>query len=385
MDLLILLTYGAFAIGAFKLFRIPVNGYTIVTAVLGGVGLLAAIVATMNYNHPYSRIGRFYYHTTPIVPNVKGTVIEVAVHDAQEVKAGDVLFKIDPTSYQAIVDQKQALLAAAERRFEQAKANLTGIEEAVHAAEADRDAAKDIYDRDTKLRQSNTVSEQAYEQARQAYLGSVALVSRAQAQLADAKLEVDATINGFTPEVAEAKAALAAAQFDLDSTIVRAPTDGRVLQVFVRPGMMATPLPLRPVLIFRHAEPRLFVASFLQNSAQRIKVGDEAEVAFPAAPGYIFPGKVVMIGTAIAQGQLQPTGTVMDAEQIVGEGRLNVTIEFEESEFDGFEIADGFTGETAVYSDHMEGMAVMRRVLLRMKSWTNFVFSDGHEMPPGEH
>lgn len=381
MDILIMLTYGAITIAVFKLFRVPVNGFTILTAVLVGVGIISGLMLAMNYNHPYTRMGRFYFHTTPIVPEVRGTVIEVAVTDAQEVKEGDLLFKIDPVPFQKVVDQKRALLAAARRRAEQAKVNLVAYEEALHTAQAERDAAKDVYDRDLKLRESNSVSEQAFEQARQTYLGTVASASRAKAELETVRLEVESMIDGVTPEVAEAEANLEVAEFNLENTVVRAPTDGRVLQVMLRPGMMAVPLPLKPVMIFSHRENRLFVGSFLQNSAQRIEVGDEAEVVFPAAAGYIFKGKVKTIASAVAPGQLQPSGNMIDAEQIQYDGRLNVVIEFDEGELDDFKIADGFTGEVAVYSKHMKETAVVRRVLMRMKSWTNFVFSDGHSLP----
>jgi multidrug resistance efflux pump len=48
------------------------------------------------------------------MPNVKGRVIEVPAEPNAPLKQGDVLFKIDPTPYQYVVDQKKALLAEAE-------------------------------------------------------------------------------------------------------------------------------------------------------------------------------------------------------------------------------------------------------------------------------
>ena len=53
MDLLIILTYVAFA-GDFKIFRIPVNQWTLATATLGGVFIVAGLILLMNYNHPYT-------------------------------------------------------------------------------------------------------------------------------------------------------------------------------------------------------------------------------------------------------------------------------------------------------------------------------------------
>ena len=72
MDLLIILTYAAFAYGAFRLFKIPVNGFTLLTAVLGGVAIIGALLLGMNYNHPYTSEARFYFNTTPIIPPSAG-------------------------------------------------------------------------------------------------------------------------------------------------------------------------------------------------------------------------------------------------------------------------------------------------------------------------
>ena len=58
MDLLIVLTYVAFAWAIFKIFRIPVNQWTLATAALGGVFIVAGLILLMNYNHPYTPLRR---------------------------------------------------------------------------------------------------------------------------------------------------------------------------------------------------------------------------------------------------------------------------------------------------------------------------------------
>jgi multidrug resistance efflux pump len=115
MDILLILSYAAFAYAAFKVFKIPVNKWTVPTAVLGGVVLIAVILLFMNYNHPFTPMGRFYFASVPIVPEIEGLVIEVSVQANKPVKQGDVLFKIDPAPYQFIVDQRRAVLAEAEQ------------------------------------------------------------------------------------------------------------------------------------------------------------------------------------------------------------------------------------------------------------------------------
>ena len=381
MDLLILMTYAAIAIVAFKVFKVPVNAYTVLTTALGGVAILAALLLLMNYNHPYTSVARDYYLTTPIVSGVRGHVTEVLVSDAQHVKAGDVLFKIDPTPFQAAVDQKRAQLASAKQRVEELDENLHMQEQAYEAAASLLAATKDTYERDKELVASGAVSQSAFVQSRQSYLSAEAEARMAQAELKRAELETTSLIDGVHTDVANAQAALVAAQFDLDQTVVRAPTDGIVLQVFLRPGMMAVPLPLKPLMVFQHDDSQLFVASFLQNNAQRIQEGAEAEVVFPAVPGRVFKGKVRLVGAAVALGQLQPSGTLVDPDSVQGDGRINVVVDFDENAFEGFNVPPGSSAEVAVYSEYMEPVAVVRKVLMRMKSWANFVFSDGEHLP----
>jgi multidrug resistance efflux pump len=75
-------------------------------------------------------------------------------------------------------------------------------------------------------------------------------------------------------------------------------------------------------------------AAFQQNSLQRVKAGDEAEVAFDAVPSRVFKGKVRLVLDAIAAGQIQATGVLV--------------------------------------------VSLLRKILLRMRSWQNYVFLEGH-------
>lgn len=85
------------------------------------------------------------------------------------------------------------------------------------------------------------------------------------------------------------------AQFELDETTVRAPTDGYVAQMALRPGMRAMAVPLRPVMVFVHKEGTYFVGWFRQNSMLRLVEGDEAEIAFDGIPGHRFLSQVVKL------------------------------------------------------------------------------------------
>lgn len=373
MDLLLILTYAALAYAIFKIFKIPVTAYTLLTATLGGIALIGALLLGMGYNHPFTKEGRFYYSSTPILPDVNGRVIAVEAEPHKPLKAGDVLFRIDPTPYEKAV-------AAAEARLEQEASNRRQRKEAAEtaaqnlaAALAVRDGVKDVYDRAQQLRAAGNISEAQLEKAKADYLAAQSTAQSAESEVRRAQIDAEGVAT-----LAQLEADLQKAKFDLEMTVVRAPTDGTVVQNFLRPGMYVVPMPLRPVMIFLHDEPPAFAAAFLQNSTQRVIEGSEAEVILPSVPGRFFRGKVKTVGAYIPQGQLQPSGTLVDPEQIRGDGRVIVEIELDQDELAPYRIIPGSSGQAAIYTEHMHHLSVMRKVLLRMKSWLNYLFSDGH-------
>ena len=377
MDLLIILTYAAFAYAVFRIFKIPVNGFSLLTAALGGIAIVGALVLGMNYNHPFSSEARFYFHTTPIIPGVSGVVTEVPVQSGTHLKAGDILFRIDPTPFENAVKAKEAALADALQTTHQLRATADAAQKKLESAMADRDGARDVFERQQKLLASGAVAQAQFERAKTNLASAEATTQSAKAEADRALLAAEAVVQGVNTDVARLQAELDTAKFNLEQSVVRAPTDGTVQQNFLRRGMFAASMPLRPVMIFLHDEKPKFTAAFLQNSAQRIDEGSEAEFILPAVPGRFFKGKIVMGGAYIAQGQLQPTGNLVDPEQIKGEGRILVVIEPEEG-LSKYLIVPGSTAQVAIYTQHMHHLAIMRKVLLRMKSWTNFIFGDGH-------
>ena len=316
MDLLLILTYTAICIAVFKVFKLPLNKWTVPTAALGGIFLIGALIFVMNYNHPYTEISREYFVTTPIVPAVSGTVIEVPVTGNSKLKAGDILFRIDPVPFENDVASLKAQLDSAEADLKRAN----------------------------RLLKSRSISQRDVD-------------------LAFAKVE-------------DLKAKLGTAEFNLAQTTVRAPTDGYVTQVALRPGMRAVQLPLRPVMVFVHDESKYFVGWFRQNSMLRLQVGDEAEVAFDGIPGEVFSGEVKMVLPVIAEGQIQASGNLYDPRSARFPGRLPVLIDITDPEFEQYvdKVPGGAYAQTAIYTQHFSHVSIIRRVLLRMAAWMNYFF-----------
>ena len=104
------------------------------TAVYIGIVGIGFVLLMMNMYHPYTKDSRFYAYTTPIVPQVKGKVLEVPVRENQSLKKVDILFKIDPQPYEFALQQSKSELAAAERGIE-LREGRTGARQTVVGAE----------------------------------------------------------------------------------------------------------------------------------------------------------------------------------------------------------------------------------------------------------
>lgn len=377
MELLLILIYTAICIAVFKIFSIPVNKWTLPTAALGGIFMVGIILLVMNYNHPFTSTARIYFATTPIMPNVKGRVVEVPVQPNAPLKQGDVLFKIDPTPYQYVVDQKKALLAEAETNvkqlkaaYDQALANVEKVKVQVTLAEDEYGRQKYLFDKKVIAQAQLDVAIRNLDAAKQALAG-------AEAAAESAKLAYESEISGVNTTVARLQAELGEAQYNLDQTTVVAPGPGYVTQMALRPGMYVIPAPIRPAMVFVHSDDQQLAAGFQQNSLQRVRSGDEAEVAFDAIPGRVFEGKVRYVLDAIATGQLQATGVLQDMA-LSGPGGRAVAIIDVNDDTSGYNIPGGAAAQVAVYTPYAHHFALIRKILLRMRSWENYVFMEGH-------
>ena len=379
MELLLILIYVSFCYVVFKLFKIPVNQWSLATATLGGIIGIALLLLIMNYNHPFTSNARIYFSVTPILPGVRGRVVEVPVQTNTPLKQGDVLFRIDARPYEYVVEQKKASLAEAEQNVKQLKAALDQATAATQRAKAQFDLAQQNYDRQFELFQKNVIAQATLdtytrnlETARQSLAGARAEEERS-------RLAYSSEINGVNTTVARLTSELADAQFDLDQTVTRAPGGGFVTQMALRPGMYVVPAPLRPVMVFVNTDKddQALSAAFQQNSLQRVRAGDDAEVAFDAVPGRVFKGKVRLVLDAIAAGQMQATGTLTDFGAPTGGGRAVAVIDVED-DMSGYQIPLGAAGQVAIYTDHWHHVSLLRKILLRMRSWENYVFLEGH-------
>ncbi|NEN75885.1 HlyD family secretion protein [Pelistega sp. NLN82] len=377
MELMILIVYTAICVGIFKLFKIPLNKWSVPTAILGGVTLLVSMLLFMNYNHPHTKLATQYYISTPLIPHVRGKIIEVnPLKPNQLVKKGDVLFRIDPTPYQAVVDLRKAQLVEAEQNIKSLEADYLSAQAKVTESKVTITQTQREFERYRKLLASNGVSQSDFDLKQREYLSAKATYESNLATLEKTQGLYLSKIDGVNTIIAQAKAQLDQAQFDLDSTIIKAPTDGFISQNFLKEGMTATTLPLRPVMTFTHHQDKLFMAAFRQNSLLRLSIGNEAELAFPAIPGKVFKAEVIDILPTIGEHEVQANGTLYTRRFIDENAMPLVLLKITDERIDEYDLPYGTSAEVAVYTEHAHHLAMMRKILLRMNSWKNYLYLD---------
>jgi multidrug resistance efflux pump len=303
MIALLSLIYGSFYFLFFKKFKWFAESVRNISIFVGiGVVLIGAIVYAWWTFAPTSADGRAFQYVIPIVPNVSGQVVDVPIEGIANIEKGDVLFRINPIPYQFTVDQLTASIDHAE-----AQKRLAEIE--VERAS-----------------------------------GLVRAAAGAQSQLDQWNAQLAAT----SASIASLNAQLGKAQWQLDETVVRAPFDGFVFNLQLRPGNYVTSMPIASPMSFVSSEINPVLASFSQSAIRYISVGDEAEMVFRSRPGKVYKGTVK---------------------------RWAVLIGFEDPE-EALELPQSAGASIiAVYTQKGKPVHIISKVVMRMNAWMGYLTS----------
>jgi RND family efflux transporter MFP subunit len=254
-------------------------------------------------------VGRY---SVQIAPNVAGEVIDVPVQPNKPIKKGDVLFRIDPVPYEAQVRALEAQLKFQELRLSQA----------AQLQERGTGRALDIDERQT--------------------------------------------------EVDRLRAQLDGARWNLDSTIVRAPADGVVTNLALRPGHRVAASPSAPVMAFIDTSDTIAFVTIHQNYSRYIAPGQRVELAFKALPGRVVSGRVEAVLPAIATGQSLPSGVAIIPVDIESKP-IVVRVALDDKALVG-SLVSGSTADAAIFTDRLRVTHVIRKIILRQIAIVNYIY-----------
>jgi multidrug resistance efflux pump len=377
------------------------------------VVMIAILLLLLNIFAPTTTDVRVINYVVPIVSQVRGRVVEVPVENNRPVKKGDLLFTIDPTPYQNEVHSLEAKLASDEARvgadrakLSEARARLATAEstepqlqEALREATgkvgqlmASLELAKKRVGQNTQLvstgagnrfdleRAQTDVEEltaelaaaRAGEQQVREKLGGrvgkdLATVAEVKSQIATA----DAQVKVSEAAAATTRAQLENAKWDLSQTRTVAPGNGRMVNVWLRPGAFVGQVALSEQMTFVDNNYQIY-ALFGQNELHQVEPGNEAEISLDTYPGRIIKAHVDSILWAQSQGQMDANGNLPQTTFTPPPGRFPVKLVVAEQDQALF-LAAGARGSAAIYTEHLTLVHIIRKVLLRVSSYLDYI------------
>ncbi|MGN3975540.1 HlyD family efflux transporter periplasmic adaptor subunit [Tsuneonella sp. SYSU-LHT278] len=232
-----------------------------------------------------------------ITAEVGGQIAEVMVDDEDEVRAGDLMFRIDPAPYRIRIAQADAAIAAAQAGAT-ALASAPALSGAdIAAAAEDMAFAQANLERQEALWQKGFTTKTDYEAARHQVAQAREEMRGAQARKAEAaaRLSSGAQVPGELPAIAAARAQRRAAELDLSRTEVRAPIAGRVTQAerLQKGQQVVSGLPVATIVATGTS---YIEANFKETQLARMALGQPAEITFDAYPEVRLKGHVSAIG-----------------------------------------------------------------------------------------
>lgn len=289
---------------------LPNNLWTWLSTIAWMVLLFVVLFIPMQWGAPAGS-ARIMTYTVQIIPNVAGPVREVPIEANRPIKKGDVLFTIDPTIYEAAVDGTTARLNYQKLRLEQYRK-----------------------------------------------LASTSAGTRFQVE------ETEARVKQLTAELETAK-------WNLRETTVRAPADGYATYVALRPGQRVVTFPFQPAMTFVDTSRQIVGVQIQQIYQRHLVRGQEVEIAFKARPGRIYTGKVVAIIRVTHESQAVIGGTVPPVRPIQAEP-FYVRVRLDDPGSAG-RLPAGTAGTAAIYTKASTMTHIIRRVMIRMESYLNFI------------
>src|SRR5262245_55114227 len=375
LEILILAVYSLIVwLIFFKFKLLPWNNTSMVIVVTIPVVGLATLLLSLNVFAPSTSDVRVIKYVVNVNPQVRGRVIEVPVGQGNvRVKKGDVLFKLDPTPYEIQVRSFEAQLENARgkgvkltQELPAARGKTTDVEAQLRLAE-------------TRVKQYRDLAEKgagdrfALEAAERDVRSLKAQLDSARAGEAQVQAQLSATYRGDLAEIAAIQAQLDNARWELDQTVVTAPADGYAINVQLRPGAITTAFPVTAAVQLVEDEYQV-IALYSQNELHQVEPGNEAEITFLTIPGKIIKAKVDSIVWAQGQGQVPLSASLpMTGTTPIPPGRFPVKLDVDPKYKDDLFLAAGAVGDGAIYTNSGAAIHIIRKVILRVGAKLNYL------------
>jgi multidrug resistance efflux pump len=192
-------------------------------------------------------------------------------------------------------------------------------------------------------------------------------VAEVKAQIATAQAQVKMS----QAQASTTRAQLETARWELSQTTVLAPGNGTMVNVMLRPGFFVAGMPFNEVMTFVDQEYQIF-ALFGQNELHQVAPGNHAEITLDTYPGRVIKAHVDSVIWAQGQGQIEASGDLPKTTFVPPPGRFPVKLVVGDHDRSLF-VAAGARGSAALYTEHLALLHIIRKVLLRVASYLDYV------------
>ena len=347
-----------------------------IVSVSVGLHLLLIFLIGLRFVTPYATEAKVVQHTFQLIPRLTEPtlVTAVLVEPNVPVKKGTPLFQFDRRPYEYKVRQLEATLAQAKQDVKVMQADIEAASARVKKLQADLTFARYQAQLSTGLSAKGAGPEEDAQKWTAQVAASEAAIKEAQADLSRATLRYESQVDGVNTTVAATQAELDLARYYLDNTTMVAPEDGYIINLQVRPGMVAGEVRFGAIASFICDDGRYLLANFFQENLKYVKPGQPIEAAIDLYPGQIFTGKVEAIWRGSGSGQYLPSGTLpqfnfVPTETPQGQFAVAIKLDGDQTLF-----PIGTQGRAAIYTDPSSGFAVLRRIGIRTYSWFNWLY-----------
>jgi len=352
-----------------KLQLLPWNGFWKGIVYTGALVIALVVIGALNHTTPSGPVS-VQGAVINIAPNVAGPVTEVSVQANQPVAEGDVLFRIDDTTQKAEVARLQATLASAQSAADQLTTDL-------QAAVADIDSlqvqlAFGVQRRDDIIRLADrgASTEFQLQEAVSTIEQLEAGLRAAEARKAGLERRIAAQVDGVDVGIVEVEEALAQAQWALDQTVVRAPADGVVTGLSLRPGNRVTTI--QGAVNFLEPGDRRLFASLPQSSFPNVSVGDTIRVALGTLPGQEFEATIQSIPPATLEGTIDARAGLPSLRELAGASRYVVIMSVPENLAESAARL-GASGTALVITEEAGAISALAEILFWLSKMLNYI------------
>ncbi|MNM45289.1 Multidrug resistance protein MdtN [compost metagenome] len=330
---------------------------------------------------PYTQQARVSAFVIPVAAEVAGRVVRVNVRNNQDVKAGEVIFEIDPQPYQIAVDRARADLESTRRQIGASTAGIASAQANLRAAQANELKARQDNMRLEGLYREDpgTISVRLLEVSRANREAAVSKVAAARAEVQRAK-ETEGGNEEDNAQLRSAATALSKAELDLSNTQIRARSAGLITDLRTDVGQFAAAG--NPVMTLIAIHDVWISADMTENNLGLVKTETPVSIVLDALPGEVFEGRVRSIGYGVSVGQPAAPGslpTVQNSRDWLRPAqRFPVIIEFSAESLamlrDNRAIRAGGQAEVMAFPSEGNLLNPLGHVFLRLMSWLSYVY-----------